>query len=278
MRVRLLMLLCVALARPCIAQAQTTGTFGTVTITVRPPDAQVFIDGERWLSPEATGPLAIRLVPGRHTVEIRSAGHLPFSAEVDVRRGQSTPLNVVLPEGEPEPAVVSPIREVSRAPEEDGFVVAPDFKVTAIDRRTTGLAGVYGGAVFAGRFLLGAGAYVQFDDRASEQMVYGGLVSEWRFFHARPVGLALHGLAGWGQTSLYYDPLRDRRPYDPRRGSYYYGYAGDEHFFIAEPEARIVARFGRSLRLVGGVGYRFTSAETADLNGVTGSISIQFGK
>ena len=50
----------------------------------------------------------------------------------------------------------------------------------------------------------------------------------------------------------------------------------DDVFFVAEPEAQVVVRFGRSARLLGEVGYRATSEST--LNGVSGSISMQFGR
>jgi len=286
--------LCLALVLPAAARAQGGGDFGTLTLSYRPPTAQVFIDGERWVTPDGTGPLSIQLAPGRHTVEVRAPGYRPFSTTVDIGRGESTPVNVILPPGPavpefrpegapqgPPPPVTGPIHQVSRTPSEDGFVFAPDFKITELNHRTTGFAGFYGGAVFAGQFLIGGGAYFQLDDYNSEQMVYGGLVSEWRLFRAQPIGLTLHGLAGWGETNAYSHYGYGGGHVDPRHGGYYgYGpyYGAYEGFFIGEPEAQVVARFGHSMRLVGGVGYRFTTADFNDLNGVTGSIAVQFGK
>jgi len=176
---------------------------------------------------------------------------------------------------------------VSRTSTEDGLVFAPDFKITELNHRTTGFGGFYAGAVFSGQFLIGGGGYFQLDDwdHNSEQMAYGGLVSEWRLFHNSPVGLTLHGLAGYGQaqaTYVYANGGHDNVQVDPRHGGYYgggyYGYGPYEGFFVAEPEAQIVARFGHSMRLVGGIGYRFTTSDFSNLDGVSGSISIQFGR
>lgn len=287
---------------PASALAQGTD-FGTVALSYRPATAEVFIDGERWVTPESSGPLVVQLAPGRHTIEVRAPGYRPFSTVVDVRRGESTPVNVILPAGQANPPLFSPgpppsaqggpvqpgpgpIQQVSRTTSEDGFVFAPDFKITELNHRTTGLGGFYAGAVFAGQFLIGGGAYFQLDDHYSEQLAYGGVVSEWRLFHDQPVGLTLHGLAGWGQANIgYYGGYpgggngNHADPHHGGYGGYYgYGYGGYEQFFVGEPEAQIVARFGHNVRLVGGVGYRFTTADFSHLDGVTGSIAVQFGK
>jgi len=294
MRLLRLLVVFALLIVPASARAQSDG-FGTVTLSYRPATAQVFIDGERWVTPDASGPLVVQLAPGRHTVEVRAPGYRPYSTVVDVRRGESTPVNVILPPGPANPPLFSPgpppagpgspVRQVSsRTTSDDGFVFAPDFKITELNHRTTGLGGFYAGAVFAGQFLIGGGGYFQLDDHYSEQLAYGGLVSEWRLFHESPVGLTLHGLAGWGQANVgYYGyPVDGNRNHvDPRHGGNYgygYGYGGYEQFFVGEPEAQVVARFGRSVRLVGGIGYRFTTADFSDLDGVTGSIAVQFGK
>ena len=55
-----------------------------------------------------------------------------------------------------------------------------------------------------------------------------------------------------------------------------YGYHYYDAFFIADPEAQLVIRFGSSVRLQGSAGYRATS--TSSLNGVTGGISVQIGR
>src|SRR5881394_3517715 len=197
---------------PAVALAQGSGDYGSLTLAVRPPNAEIFVDGERWVTPDTTAPLTIQLSPGRHTVQVRAPGFRPYNSTVEIHPGQVTPLNVILPNGpatnafgEPQgppppqapPSAPGPISQVSRTSTGDGFVFAPDFKITEINHRTTGFAGFYGGAVFAGKFMIGGGGYFQLDDHNSEQMMYGGLVSEWRLFNANPVGVTLHGLAGW---------------------------------------------------------------------------------
>ena len=289
-------------ALPMAATAQASGDFGTLTIAVRPPNADIFIDGEHWVSPDRTTPLAIQLAPGRHRVEVRAAGHRPFTTVVDIRRSESTPVNVILPAGPApqvppgEPPVLSPsapagpvpgpIRQVSSAASEDGFVWAPDFKITELNHRTTGFAGFYGGVVFGGKVMVGGGGYFQLDDYnhyGSEQMAYGGFVTELRLFHDKPVGLNLHGLVGGGAANIgvyYADYAHGPSHVDARHGGYY-GYPDGfayEGFFVGEPEAHVVARFGHTVRLVGGGGYRWTSADFNNLNGWTASVAVQFGK
>jgi hypothetical protein len=281
-------LILLVLAAPVIAQPASE--FGAISISVRPSTAAVFIDGDRWVSPDPNQPLVVQLTAGRHAIDVRAPGYRPFSTFVEIRRGESTPLNVSLPARDapppprfdgPPPSPPGPIRQVTAArPSEDGFVFAPDFKFAQMNHRTTAFAGFYGGQVFAGRVMIGGGAYFQLDDYPSERMAYGGLVAEYRLFHDRPVGVTLHGLAGYGATSV---PI-----YGHPRG-YNYGYYGScgygysygcpyDGFFIGEPQVQVAARFGDTMRLVGGIGYRFTSADVYKLNGVVGNISVQFGR
>jgi hypothetical protein len=291
--ISLAVLVLLALAVP--ATAQPVSDFGTVSVSIRPRIADVFIDGDRWVSPESSGPLVVQLAPGRHSVDVRAPGYRPFSTVVEIRRGESTPLNVSLSAGDPPPQFreqppppppgqPGSIRQVSVQPSGDGFVFAPDFKIAEMNHRTTGFAGFYGGRVFAGQVMIGGGAYFQLDDYPSEQMVYGGLVAEYRLVRNRPVGVTLHGLAGYGATSLpIYGPYGgyNNGNYDNcGYGSFYSYYSGCPYdgFFIAEPEVQVAARFGHSARLVGGIGYRFTSADVYKLNGIIGSISFQFGR
>jgi hypothetical protein len=270
--------------------AAQSSDFGTIAISYRPIDAVIYIDGERWASPNAGGPVVVQLLPGRHNVEVRAPNHKWFSTDIDVRAGQSTPLNVSLSAGTPlppsqdvppapprasppPPSQPGPIRQTSVAPSGDGWMIAPDFKITTLNHQTTGLAGVYGGAVFAGKLLVGAGAYWQLDSYYSDHLAYGGAVVEYRFLSNAPIGISAHGLAGYGQLWSSYG-------YGGRHGGYYgtpYGYPY-EGFFVGEPQLQVVARFGPGVRLVGGVGYRFTTSDIANLDGVTGSFSIQFGR
>lgn len=259
--------------------------FGTITIQVRPPDADILVDGERWVTPENDRPLVIQLLPGVHRVELRSPGRRPYVSDVTVRAGENVPLNVALPQGGPEnppPPRTSPFQPQSPSPivqtasTQDGFVFAPDVKITEINHETSTLVGAYGGWVFGGQFLVGAGGYWQANDTLGTHLTYGGPVLEWRFLPTSPIGVNLHALIGGGYRYADYYPV----PYGGGRnnGRYtgYPYYYHDDAFFVAEPEAQVVFRFGAMVRLQGGVGYRATSAD--GLNGASGSISVQFGK
>jgi hypothetical protein len=80
-----------ASARPRDAQG------ATLIIRVQPADADVLIDGERWRGPEGEDRLVVQVTDGRHRIEVRKEGYDPFTTEVDVRGGESVPLNVSLP-------------------------------------------------------------------------------------------------------------------------------------------------------------------------------------
>jgi hypothetical protein len=71
--------------------------FGRVIVRAQPVDAEVYIDGERWLTPDSAARLVVNLAAGRHHIEIHKSGFDSFSTEIDVRPGESTPINVSLP-------------------------------------------------------------------------------------------------------------------------------------------------------------------------------------
>src|SRR5262245_29625921 len=278
------------------AAAQQRADFGTLSIQVRPPDAEIFIDGERWTGSGESGPLQVQLSPGVHRVEIRSAGRQTFSRDVTIRSGDTTPLNVSLTQGDAPDALPvpppfehrpptaqspsAPTSGIVRTEAEDGFMIAPDFRVTEINHQTAQMVGAYGGYVFAKQLLIGAGAYWQANTTDGARMFYTGPVVGWRLFPDRTVGLNLHGLVGGGwrylDDNVYYWRIRSDRFLPPPgirtvpRGWYNSG------FFVAEPEAQVVVRLGSWARLQGGVGYRATS--TDGLSGASGSVSMQFGR
>jgi len=278
-----------------ITTAQQRTDFGTLSIQVRPPDAEIFIDGERWTGSDANAPLQVQLSPGVHRVEMRSPGRQTFSANVTIRSGETTPLNVSLAQTTPiEPAPPTPPSTAPSSPRgsegnirvttgEDGFMIAPDFRVTDINHHTAQLLGAYGGYVFGRQFLVGAGGYWQVDSTDGTHIAYGGPVFQWRVFPDKAVGLNLHGLigGGWRYADDFYFANFDGPRIDHRgvpAGRYYglpYGWY-DSGFFVAEPEAQIVVRLASWIRLQGGVGYRATSSD--NLNGASGSVGVQFGR
>lgn len=70
--------------------------YGTLAIRIQPRDAEVRIDGELWDTPEGSDRLVVEVPAGRHRVEIRREGHDAYDNDVDVRRGETTTLNVSL--------------------------------------------------------------------------------------------------------------------------------------------------------------------------------------
>jgi hypothetical protein len=72
-----------------------SGEYGSLAVRVQPLDAEVFVDGEAWQSPDA-GSITLQLSEGVHRVEVRKQGYRTYSAEVRVRRGDSTSVNVSL--------------------------------------------------------------------------------------------------------------------------------------------------------------------------------------
>ena len=75
---------------------QGNAAYGTLAIKVQPGDAEVSIDGEAWRGPGGQDRLTVEVAEGSHTVEIRKSGYRTYVTQIDVRRGQTTPLNVSL--------------------------------------------------------------------------------------------------------------------------------------------------------------------------------------
>ena len=75
--------------------AQASG-YGTLSVRVQPGDAEVSIDGDQWRGPDQRDRLVVDIAEGSHTVEIRKSGYRTYVTQVDVRHGQTTPLNVSL--------------------------------------------------------------------------------------------------------------------------------------------------------------------------------------
>ena len=69
--------------------------YGSLAIRVQPADAEILIDGEAWRGSERDR-LIVDVAEGSHTVEIRKAGYRTYVTQVNVRRGETTPVNVSL--------------------------------------------------------------------------------------------------------------------------------------------------------------------------------------
>jgi hypothetical protein len=177
------------------------------------------------------------------------------------------------------------------------FLVAPDFKVTTVDRRTSELAGAYAGWVTDNTLLIGAGGYWLANGSHDREMAYGGLVVGWLARTNRRFGFGAKALVGGGQATLSTVIVGVFEMPDNRDGPFGRSASlSPEHpvvqpnggtrvrfhdgFFIADPEASLLVNLTHRLRLTGGVGYRLIGGArgTDDrLRGVTGSLGLQIG-
>jgi hypothetical protein len=83
------------------ARAARESRFGTLTLRVQPPDAEVSIDGAPWRGAvDEEGMLSIQVPAGTHRIEIRREGYVSYIADVNVRANVATPLNVMLQQPE----------------------------------------------------------------------------------------------------------------------------------------------------------------------------------
>jgi PEGA domain len=69
--------------------------YGTLAVRVQPTEVDVLIDGQVWHASDRNG-VVIDVAEGRHTIEIRKPGYRTYITEVDVHRGETTPVNVSL--------------------------------------------------------------------------------------------------------------------------------------------------------------------------------------
>ena len=76
--------------------ANADADFGSIAIRIQPGDATITIDGERWEGAPDQDRLVVQLGAGTHTVEIHKDGYRTYITDIDVRRGETTPLNVSL--------------------------------------------------------------------------------------------------------------------------------------------------------------------------------------
>lgn len=72
--------------------------FGTLSVRVQPPDAEISIDGERWEAPGGER-IVVQLSEGTHRIEVRKEGYRTYTSTVRVRTGETTTLNVSLTAG-----------------------------------------------------------------------------------------------------------------------------------------------------------------------------------
>jgi hypothetical protein len=165
----------------------------------------------------------------------------------------------------------------------NGFLVAPDFKFTEVDRKSSGLAGGYAGFVFDEHIFIGGGGYVLATHTHGRDLAYGGLVLQWLGGGNDTFGFSAKTLLGGGRadssgTVQVLD--RGRLISEPFRAR--------QNFLVAEPELDALIRITDHLRLAIGAGYRFTGSDWGHrggsfdvpggrLNGAVGSIGLHIG-
>ncbi len=71
-------------------------SLGTLSLRVKPGGTEILIDGQRQPDTPANEVLLVQLAEGPHRVEVQKQGYEPFSDEFEVRRGETTAVNVVL--------------------------------------------------------------------------------------------------------------------------------------------------------------------------------------
>jgi len=81
------------------AEAARVEGYGSVAIRVQPADAEVLIDGERWEGAIERA-LVVQLSTGSHRIEVQKDGYRSYATQIDVRRGETSPINVSLSKGE----------------------------------------------------------------------------------------------------------------------------------------------------------------------------------
>jgi len=174
----------------------------------------------------------------------------------------------------PGPMIFEPVRS--------GWLVAPDAKITEVDGRTSELVGGYAGRITDDTLFIGGGGYWMANQSRDRQMAYGGLVVQWLARTNARLGFSVKGLVGGGAATLSgLTLLRDNDDRDDRRGRITTVTGRrNQAFFVAEPEADVLVRLTRHMRLTAGAGYRFTASERGGdsrLQGAVGTLGVQRG-
>jgi hypothetical protein len=167
-------------------------------------------------------------------------------------------------------------------PIHSGWLIAPDAKITEFDGQTDGLLGGYGGWITDDTFFVGGAAYWLVNPSHDHEMWYGGITFQWLARTNARFGYTAKGLLGGGEATLSgvtvvpRDDFRRGRVVAPTPVRTVFRQA----FFVAEPEADILVRLTRHMRITAGAGYRFTVADyggDSRLRGAVGTIGLQIG-
>ena len=69
--------------------------FGIVDLYIQPASADVKIDGQPWVSSDE-GHFMVQVPAGKHRIEVSKSGYRRFATDIEVRGGETSPLNVSL--------------------------------------------------------------------------------------------------------------------------------------------------------------------------------------
>jgi len=162
-----------------------------------------------------------------------------------------------------------------------GWLVAPDAKITQFDGETSELLGGYGGWITDDTFFVGGAGYWLVNPSNDHEMWYGGLVLQFLARTNSRFGYTAKGLIGGGEATL--SGVTVARGGDFRRGRIEptpIRTVFRQAFFVAEPEADVLIRLTRHMRITAGAGYRFTVADfggDSRLRGAVGTLGLQIG-
>lgn len=77
--------------------AATPGEFGVLRLHVQPAEGMIQIDGEPWGTLGGMEVMSIHLPAGTHRIELLRGDTSVFGTDVEIGRGETTPLNILLP-------------------------------------------------------------------------------------------------------------------------------------------------------------------------------------
>ena len=81
--------------RPPAAPA-VQGEYGSLSVRVQPGNANITVDGEQWEGANSDERLVLQVAPGKHVIEVQKDGYRRYTAEVNVKPGETSTLNVSL--------------------------------------------------------------------------------------------------------------------------------------------------------------------------------------
>lgn len=173
---------------------------------------------------------------------------------------------------------------------QNGFVFAPEVRLTTVNDRTATLVGASAGWQLDRTLFVGAAGYVLANRTRDFEMQYGGALMTFSVGGTQTAGLTPGIFLGLGTASIT-RPLSEwgmpggpGRP-DPRTGRPLLLPGAtpvrlSDTIGVAEPRLNAFWNVNRWLRVDGGIGYRVIGATDVmqpHLRGVSGSLSLQFG-